>query len=104
MQVGRWYNIRYRQVVARDNELKKDIVIMDGYVDDKLIGSMTDDGRMTEDTSKTAPVIANGDKGVLYGKMTDPKQIWNIGAYSGLYIRLSGTVKTQIKNLSIRQL
>lgn len=99
MQLGTWYNIRYKQTNFAVGKLR-----LEGWVNNKPIGEYIDDGKMTKDTSKTESVVRNGDKGALYSPMKDPKQVWTAGAYSGLYIRLTGTVKTLIKNVSVKEI
>jgi hypothetical protein len=96
MQLGRWYNIRYRQTVLSDKSLE-----LRGWIDGKQFGVSIDDGTMTEDTSKTTPII--GKDNALYSPIKDAKQVWTSGAYSGIYIRLSGTAASFIKNPTIKE-
>lgn len=98
MELGKWYKLRFMQTVDG-----KGHVVLQGWVNDQSIGMRIDDGTMTQDTSKTEPIVKSGDKDALYYAMLDPKQIWDAGAYSGLYIRLTGTVKTYIKNVTIKE-
>jgi hypothetical protein len=105
-----WYKIKYRQtVIEPDKKIK-----LEGWLDDEMIGEFIDDGSMTElekkgEPNKKAidrlnPVLENEDKFALKGKMTKLNQVWTEGAYSGLYIRLTGTEKTFIKNLSVTEI
>jgi hypothetical protein len=105
-----WYKIKYRQtVIEPDKKIK-----LEGWLDDEMIGEFIDDGNMTElekkgEPNKKAidrlnPVLENDDKFALKGKMTKLNQVWTEGAYSGLYIRLTGTEKTFIKNLSVTEI
>jgi hypothetical protein len=100
MQLGKWYNITYKQtVIEPDKKLK-----LEGWVNGSRFGELIDAGKMTADISKTEPIVKSGDKAALYYPIKNARQVWTAGAYSGLYIRLTGTVKTQIKNLSIKEL
>ena len=106
-----WYKIKYRQtVIEPDKKIK-----LEGWLDDEMIGEFIDDGNMTELEEKKGkpnkkaidrlnPVLENDDKFALKGKMTKLNQVWTEGAYSGLYIRLTGTEKTFIKNLSVKEI
>jgi hypothetical protein len=106
-----WYKIKYRQtVIEPDKKIK-----LEGWLDDEMIGEFIDDGNMTALEEKKGkpnkkaidrldPVLENDDKFALKGKMTKLNQVWTEGAYSGLYIRLTGTEKTFIKNLSVREI
>lgn len=100
MALGKWYNIRYRQtVIEADRKIK-----LEGWVNGVSIGERIDDGTMTEDTSLSEPLVKNGDRGALYYPIKNAKQVWTEGAYSGLYIRLSGTAKSFIKNVTVKEL
>jgi hypothetical protein len=100
MQLGTWYKIRYKQtVIEADKKLK-----LEGWVNDSKFGELMDAGSMTSDTTDTAPIVASGDKDALYYTIKNEKMVWTAGAYSGLYIRLTGTVKTFIKNLSVKEI
>jgi len=96
-KIGEWYNVRYRQIVIEDN-----VVGLEGWINGKGIGTLADDGKMTKDTTKTDPIV--GTDNALYYPIQNARQVWTVGAYSGCYIRLTGTVKTQIKNLSVREI
>jgi hypothetical protein len=98
MQLNKWYKIKYRQTVIDGNKVK-----LEGWVNDAPIGELVDRGLMTQDVTVTTQIIKNGDKGALNSPIKEPNQIWTAGAYSGLYIRLTGTVKTLIKNLSVKE-
>ena len=98
MQLGIWYNIRYKQTVVSADKIK-----LEGWINHKPIGEYIDDGNMTKDTVLTSQIVKSGDKAALYSPIKNAKQIWTAGAYSGLYIRLTGTVKTRIKNLTIKE-
>ena len=88
---------------------------LEGWLDDEMVGEFIDDGNMTELEEKKGkpnkkaidrlnPVLENDDKFALKGKLTKLNQVWTEGAYSGLYIRLTGTEKTFIKNLSVKEI
>jgi hypothetical protein len=94
-----WYNIRYKQTVETDKKIR-----LEGWLDDTKIGEYIDDGGMTQDTKDTDLVVKSGDKDALHYPIKDGKMVWTAGAYSGLYIRLTGTVKTFIKNLSVKEI
>jgi hypothetical protein len=99
LETKTWYKIRYRQTpLETDKKIK-----LEGWLDGTKIGEYIDDGSMTQDTKDTDPVIISGDKNALYYPIRDGKMVWTVGAYSGLYIRLTGTVKTFIKNLSVKE-
>jgi hypothetical protein len=99
LETKTWYKIRYRQTpLETDKKIK-----LEGWLDGTKIGEYIDDGSMTQDTKDTDPVVKNGDKNALYYPINDGKMVWTVGAYSGLYIRLTGTVKTFIKNLSVKE-
>jgi hypothetical protein len=94
-----WYNIKYKQTIETDKKIK-----LEGWLDGTKIGEFIDDGSMTQDTKDTDSLVKGGDKDALYGPINDGKMVWTVGAYSGLYIRLTGTVKTFIKNLSVKEI
>ncbi|MGA7603879.1 MAG: hypothetical protein WCE33_12435 [Nitrososphaeraceae archaeon] len=99
LETKTWYKIRYRQTpLETDKKIK-----LEGWLDGTKIGEYIDDGSMTQDTKETDPVVKSGDKNALYYPINDGKMVWTVGAYSGLYIRLTGTVKTFIKNLSVKE-
>ena len=94
-----WYNIRYKQTpIDTDRKIK-----LEGWLDGNKIGEFIDDGNMTKDTSEIDPVVRGGDKSALYYPIKNGKMVWTAGGYSGLYIRLTGTIKTFIKNLSVKE-
>ncbi|MDF3033002.1 MAG: hypothetical protein K0R91_836, partial [Nitrososphaeraceae archaeon] len=97
LKLGQWYNIKYKQTVLEPDKKIK----LEGWIDDQPIGTLTDSGQMTKDEC-AAPVVGK-DSGALYYPIKDSKQVWTAGAYSGLYLRFTGTVKTYIKNLSVRE-
>lgn len=99
MQLGLWYKIRYKQTVLTPDKIK-----LEGWINDKPVGEFIDAGDMTKDTILTSQVVKSGDKSALYSAIKKPKQVWTAGAYSGLYIRLTGTVKTRIKNVTVKEL
>jgi hypothetical protein len=101
MELGKWYKIRFRQSLDAGTNGH---MVLEGWVNDEPVGMFIDDGTMTRDISKVLPVVASGDKDALYSPIKNGVQIWDVGAYSGCYIRLSGTIKTLIKNLSVREL
>ncbi|MGB7680008.1 MAG: hypothetical protein WBL49_14460 [Nitrososphaeraceae archaeon] len=99
LETKTWYKIRYRQTpLETDKKIR-----LEGWLDGTKIGEYIDDGSMTQDTKETDPVVKSGDKNALYYPINDGKMVWTVGAYSGLYIRLTGTVKTFIKNLSVKE-
>ena len=99
LETKTWYKIRYRQTpLETDKKIR-----LEGWLDGTKIGEYIDDGSMTQDTKDTDPVVKSGDKNALYYPINDGKMVWTVGAYSGLYIRLTGTVKTFIKNLSVKE-
>ena len=94
-----WYNVRYKQTpIEIDKKIK-----LEGWLDGTKLGEYIDDGNMTEDTRKIDPVVRSGDNTALYYPIKNGKMVWTAGAYSGLYIRLTGTIKTFIKNLSVKE-
>ena len=94
-----WYNIRYKQTpIESDKKIR-----LEGWLDGTKIGEYIEDGSMTQDTKDTDPVVESGDEDALHYPIKNGKMVWTAGAYSGLYIRLTGTVKTFIKNLSIKE-
>ena len=93
-----WYNIRYKQTIETDKKIK-----LEGWLDGTKIGEYIDDGGMTQDTKDINSVAKSGDKDALYCPIKNGNMVWTVGAYSGLYIRLTGTVKTFIKNLSVKE-
>ena len=98
LETKTWYNIRYKQTVETDKKIK-----LEGWLDGTKIGEYIDDGDMTQDTKDTDLVVESGDKDALHYPIKNGKMVWTVGAYSGLYIRLTGTVKTFIKNLSVKE-
>lgn len=98
MQLGKWYNIKYRQTLIDSSTLQ-----LEGWINGQPLDDWIDTGTMTKETTKTDPIVKSGDKDALYYPMKNNKQVWTAGAYSGLYIRLTGTVKTFIKNLSVTE-
>ena len=52
---------------------------------------------------KLRKVLDNKDRGALHGKMTKLSQVWAVGAYSGLYLRLTGTRKGAIRNIIVKE-
>jgi hypothetical protein len=100
LEIGTWYNIRYRQTVLEPDKKIK----LEGWINDSSIGEKIDNGTMTKETDKTDPIVKGGDSGALYYPIKNAKQVWTVGAYSGLYLRFTGTVKTQIKNLSVKEI
>jgi hypothetical protein len=99
LETKTWYKIRYRQTpLETDKKIR-----LEGWLDGTKIGEYIDDGSMTQDTKDTDPVVKSGDKNALHYPINDGKMVWTVGAYSGLYIRLTGTVKTFIKNLSVKE-
>jgi hypothetical protein len=101
MQLGKWYNIKFRQTVIPG---LTDAIKLEGWVNGQSISVPFEDrGGMTEDTSLTGPLCSGDKDKALYYPIKEPKQVWIAGAYSGLYIRLTGTVKTWIKNLQIKE-
>ena len=103
MPLSTWFTCRFIQKVVDDGNMK-----LEGSIDGKSFGSHNDEGRMTE-LKKDAKdllqkVIRNKDKGALHGKMTELRQVWTVGAYSGLYIRLTGTKKGAIRNLTVKEI
>ena len=99
LETKTWYKIRYRQTpLETDKKIK-----LEGWLDGTEIESILTIGGMTQDTKDTDPVIISGDKNALYYPIRMEKWFWTAGAYSGLYIRLTGTVKTFIKNLSVKE-
>ncbi|MGA9298235.1 MAG: hypothetical protein WBV72_12585 [Nitrososphaeraceae archaeon] len=99
LETKTWYKIRYRQTpLETDKKIR-----LECWLDGTKIGEYIDDGSMTQDTKDTDPVVKSGDKNALYYPINDGKMVWTVGAYSGLYIRLTGTVKTFIKNLSVKE-
>jgi hypothetical protein len=100
LKLKTWYNFRYRQTVLEEDKKIK----LQGWLNSTSIGTYTDSGQMTVDTADTAPVVESGDPDALYYPIKNAKQVWTKGAYSGLYIRLTGTVKTFIKNVSVKEI
>ncbi|HEY6405128.1 MAG TPA: hypothetical protein VIX38_03525 [Nitrososphaeraceae archaeon] len=99
LETKTWYNIRYKQTpIESDKKIR-----LEGWLDGTKIGEYIDDGTMTQDTKDTDLVVERGDKDALYYPIKNGKMVWTAGAYSGLYIRLTGTVKTFIKNLSVKE-
>jgi hypothetical protein len=96
MKLGEWYNIRYKQTVLKEKSL-----LLQGWINGRKIADWIDDGKMTQDITETQKIIGKDD--ALYFPIKESNQIWTAGAYSGLYIRLTGTVSTQIKNLSVKE-
>jgi hypothetical protein len=100
VEKGSWHNIRYRQTVIEEDKKIK----LEGWIDNESLGEFIDDGKMTKDTGKTSKVVKSNDKGALFHPMTNAKMVWTAGAYSGLYLRFTGTVKSYIKNLSVKEI
>jgi hypothetical protein len=103
LPLSTWFTYRFIQKVVDDGNMK-----LEGAIDGKSFGSHNDKGRMTElkeDAEELLrKVIRNKDKGALHGKMTKLRQVWTIGAYSGLYIRLTGTKRGAIRNLAVKEI
>ena len=102
--LSEWVTYKFRQKVVDDGKNVK----LEGWINGKPLDPYTDEGEMTkleddEDKQDLQKVLDNDDKDALYEKMTKLNQVWTAGAYSGLYIRLTGTVKTFIKNLSVKE-
>jgi hypothetical protein len=102
--LSEWVTYKFRQKVVDDGKNVK----LEGWINGKPLDPYTDEGEMTkleddEDKQDLQKVLDNDDNDALYEKMTKLNQVWTAGAYSGLYIRLTGTVKTFIKNLSVKE-
>jgi hypothetical protein len=103
MPLSTWFTYRFRQKVLDDRTME-----LEGSIDEQSFGSYTDNVKMTELNDKAKGklrrVLKNKDKGAFHGKMTKLRQVWTMGAYSGLYIQLTGTKKGAIRNLTVKQI
>lgn len=103
MPLSTWFTFKFRQKAVDDRNMK-----LDGWIDGKSFGPYTDNGKMTELNDKAKrklrKVLENKDRGALHGKMTKLSQVWTVGAYSGLYIRLTGTKKGAIRNIIVKEI
>jgi hypothetical protein len=110
MPLSKWFTYKFRQKVVNDGKY----VQLEGWIkeeedDEKSFGSYTDKGKMTDlqkdkDKRDIKKVLDNDDRGALYKKMSKLSQVWTVGAYSGLYIRLTGTKKGAIRNLMVKEI
>jgi hypothetical protein len=111
MPLGRWFTYKFRQKVVNDGENVK----LEGWIDGEPLDSYTDEGEMTKldddddddeptNEEKLQKVLDNEDSDALHGKMTKLRQVWTLGAYSGLYIRLTGTKKGAIRNITVKEI
>ena len=64
---------------------------------------MTDLGKAKPDQKKKLGAVLKKDKGCLCFPMKAKTQVWAVGAYSGLYIRINRVQKGFIKNLSVKE-
>jgi hypothetical protein len=103
MPLSTWFTYKFRQKVNDAKNMR-----LEGSINGIKFGSHTDNGEMTEldDSAKKRlrKVLDKRDRGALHGKMTKLRQVWTLGAYSGLYIRLTGTKKGAIRNLTVREI
>lgn len=104
MPLSKWFTYRFRQELVNDGGNMK----LEGWIDGRSFGSHTDKGEMTELNEKAKrklqEVLDNKDRGALHGKMTNLRQVWTVGAYSGMYIRLTGTKKGNIRKITVKEI
>ena len=116
MPLSKWYTYKFKQTVDGKDVKLEGSIKEEGH-DEISFGSFTDKGQMTKlnkedfkeekdhkEVHEILQRVIDKEKGVLYERMTKKNQVWTAGAYSGLYIRLTGTVKTFIKNLSVKEI
>lgn len=99
----KYVNLIFRQGVLDNN------IELEGWIDGKHIGKYVDSGKMTNlgkakpDQKKKLGAVLKKDKGCLCFPMKAKTQVWAVGAYSGLYIRINRVQKGFIKNLTVKE-
>ena len=103
LPLSTWFTYSFKQRVVDNGTIK-----LEGSINEQSFGSCTDSGKMTELNDeakrKLRKVLEKKDRGALHGKMTKLSQVWTVGAYSGMYIRLTGTKKGAIRNLTVKEI
>jgi hypothetical protein len=107
------YSSLKREKVLYENDagvLNDNKVELEGEIDGKSIGKYVDSGRMT-DLDKAKPeqknileAVLKEDKGCLCFPLKTKTQVWAVGAYSGLYVRINRIKKGYIKNLTVKEI
>jgi len=116
MPLSKWFTYKFKQTVD-GKDVKLDGSIKEEGHDEISFDTFTDKGQMTKlnkedfekekDHKKVHKIlqrVIKEEKGVLYERMTKKNQVWTAGAYSGLYIRLTGMKKVYIKNLTVKEI
>jgi hypothetical protein len=100
----RYVNLKFRQRVLENNKIE-----LEGEIDGKHIGKYIDSGQMT-DWDEAEPKqrellekVLKEDKGCLCFPLQTRNQVWAVGAYSGLYIRINRVKRGYIKNLIVKE-
>jgi hypothetical protein len=100
----RYVNLKFRQGVLDDNNIE-----LEGWVDGEPIGKYTDFGQMTDLNKATSKqkeeleAVLNEDKECLCFPLESKTQVWSVGAYSGLYIRINRVKEGYIRNLTVTE-
>lgn len=101
----KYVSLKFWQRVLDDNKVE-----LEGEVDGESIGKYVDSGRMT-DLDKAKPeqkdllkAVLKKDKGCLCFPLKTKSQVWAVGAYSGLYIRINRVKKGYIRNLTVKEI
>ena len=103
--LGKYVNLKFRQRVLNDNSIE-----LEGWIDGNYIGKYVDSGQMTDfngakpEQKTKLEAVEKEDKGCLCYPLKSKTQIWAVGAYSGLYIRINRVKKGYIRNLTVKEI